>query len=94
MIKNIIYCTPLNRLTPGIRIGAVAPRATKNTSRANALCGVFSPPHCQPPQTFGLLYKGAVNVVYLCTLYAIRKKLVKPRFPTQAASCRMDLKQN
>jgi hypothetical protein len=33
-----------------------------------ALCGVFSPPHCQPPQTYGLLYKGAVNVVYLCTL--------------------------
>jgi len=25
----------------------------------------FAPPHCQPPQTFGLLYMGAVNVVNL-----------------------------
>jgi hypothetical protein len=34
---------------------------------ASPLCG-FVHPHCQPQQTYGLLYKVAVNVAYNGTL--------------------------
>ena len=54
------------RITNGIRCAPCSgARGSKNTSRANALCGVFSHPHSSPPQTLGLLYKVGWNVVYL-----------------------------
>ena len=54
------------RITNGIRCAAnSAARGSKNTSRAYALCGVFSHPHSSPPLCFAKLYKVGWNVVYL-----------------------------
>ena len=57
---------PKLHITNGIRYAAYsAARGSKNTSRAKALCGVFSHPHSSPPQYCVLLYKVGWNVVYL-----------------------------
>ena len=49
-------------LTNGIRCAACsAARGSKNTSRAYALCGVFSHPHSSPPAMLRIALLGGLE---------------------------------